>query len=316
MKKIALCLLIMCMLCMSSAYAEGSPKLIVDSVEAAKGDTVSININIQNNPGFAAMVLDLSYDNNVLSPVAVEGSEVLGDVGIVSNLQQGGDLKQFNPISLIVINPTDINGDGKVFAITFKVIDDLVEDVELNLSYKESDVSNQNYEDINCEIVQGFVKVKTEHTENTVKNDKAIDTDINYVGKLPDNKEVDQPSIVNTTDEIWVLIDNERVLFDQQPIIKQDKTLVPMRAIFEKLGAKIYWDDSTKTAIAEKNGVVIKIQIDNNIMKKGDEEIVLDVPAQLLNSRTLVPIRAISEAFGCKVDWIGEIRTVTIVTSK
>lgn len=144
----------------------------------------------------------------------------------------------------------------------------------------------------------------------------SIDTDINYVGKLPDNKEVDQPSIVNTTDEIWVLIDNERVLFDQQPIIKQDKTLVPMRAIFEKLGAKIYWDDSTKTAIAEKNGVVIKIQIDNNIMKKGDEEIVLDVPAQLLNSRTLVPIRAISEAFGCKVDWIGEIRTVTIVTSK
>ena len=316
MKKIALCLLIICMLCVSSAYAEGSPKLIVDSVEAAKGDIITINISIQNNTGFAAMVLDLSYDNNVLSPVAVEGSEVLGNVGIVSNLQQGGNLKQYNPISLIAINPTDIKCDGKVFSITFNVIDDLDKDVELNLSYKESNISNQNYEDINCEIVQGFVKAKTEQTEEIVNNDKVIDTNIKDLVKLPNSKEVVQHSIVNTTDEIWVLIDNERVLFDQLPIIKQDRTLVPMRAIFEKLGAKVDWDDNTKTAIAEKNGIVIKIQIDNKLMKKGDEEIVLDVPAQLLNSRTLVPIRAISEAFDCKVDWIGEARTVTILTSK
>lgn len=317
MKKITLILLIICTICVSmTAYAENSPRLIVESVEAVTGDTITVNINIENNPGFAAMVLELSYDSNVLSPVSVSGGEVLGNIGILSNIQQGGDLKQYNPVSLTVINPTDIKDNGNVFAVIFNVFGELEEDVELNLSYKEADISNQNYEDVNCEIVQGFVKAKSEQSYDDSNEDNVIDSSVEDVDKSPDSKETVQKPIVNTTDEIWVLIDNERVLFDQQPIIKQDRTLVPMRAIFEKLGAKVDWDDSTKTAIAEKNGIVIKIQIDNNIMKKGEEDIVLDVPAQLLNSRTLVPIRAISEAFGCKVDWLGEARTVTIVTSK
>lgn len=317
MKKITLILLIICTMCVSlTAHAENPPKLIVESVEALTGETITVNINIENNPGFAAMVLDLSYDNNVLSPVSVSGGEILGNVGILSNIQQGGDLKQYNPISLTVINPTDIKGDGNVFSVTFNVFGELEEDVELNLSYKEADISNQDYEDVNCEIVQGFVKAKLEQSYNNTNEEKTIDSNGKYTEELPDDKKTVQNPIINTTNEIWVLIDNERVLFDQQPIIKQDRTLVPMRAIFEKLGAKVDWDDSTKTAIAEKNGIVIKIQIDNNIMKKGEEDIVLDVPAQLLNSRTLVPIRAISEAFGCKVDWLGEARTVTIVTSK
>lgn len=316
MKKITLILLIICTICVNlTVYAEDSPKLIVESVEALTGDTITININIENNPGFAAMGLDLSYDNNVLSPVSVSGGELLGNVGILSNIQQGGDLKKYNPISLTVINPTDIENDGNVFSVTFNVFGELEEDVELNLSYKEADISNQNYEDVDCEIVQGFVKAKIEQSYNDTNEEKTIDSS-KVTEELPDDKETVQNPIINTTDEIWVLIDNERVLFDQQPIIKQDRTLVPMRAIFEKLGAKVDWDDSTKTAIAEKNGIVIKIQIDNNIMKKGKEDIVLDVPAQLLNSRTLVPIRAISEAFGCKVDWLGEARTVAIVTRK
>ena len=78
---------------------------------------------------------------------------------------------------------------------------------------------------------------------------------------------------------------------------------MPLRAIFEALGAQIEWDDATQTVTASKNGTVIKVQIGNNIMTKNGTQITLDVPAKLVTSRTLVPARAVAEAFGCKVDW-------------
>ncbi len=116
--------------------------------------------------------------------------------------------------------------------------------------------------------------------------------------------------------EITVTVDCAEVVFDQQPIILEGRTLVPMRAIFEKLGAEVTWDDSTKTATAVKDDITIKIQNQNNIMTKNSETITLDVPAQIINSRTLVPVRAISEAFGCSVDWFSDTRTVTVLSDE
>jgi hypothetical protein len=93
-----------------------------------------------------------------------------------------------------------------------------------------------------------------------------------------------------------------------------DRVLVPMRAIFESLGATVGWDGDTQTVTAVRDDVKIVLQIDSNMMYKNDEEIELDVPAKLLNSRTLVPIRAVSEALGAEVEWIGETETVMIRT--
>lgn len=124
-----------------------------------------------------------------------------------------------------------------------------------------------------------------------------------------------------TSDEISVVIDGEKVEFDVKPIMLDDRTLVPMRKIFEALGAVVTWDDETQTAFGTNGKVVIAFQIDNNIMTKSaanaqSEVIELDVAAQLINDRTLVPIRAISESFGCDVDWIDEIQTVVIKTAE
>lgn len=52
--------------------------------------------------------------------------------------------------------------------------------------------------------------------------------------------------------------------------------------------------------------------IGSSTMQKDGKDITLDVPAQLINDRTLVPVRAIAEAFGCNVDWNGNTQTVTI----
>ncbi|MBQ7901830.1 MAG: SurA N-terminal domain-containing protein, partial [Clostridia bacterium] len=113
---------------------------------------------------------------------------------------------------------------------------------------------------------------------------------------------------------ITVVLDGEYVQFDVQPTIIDGRTLVPMRAIFEALGAQVEWQGETQTASSQKGDTKVAIQIDNTQMKVNDNEITLDVPARLIDSRTLVPVRAISEAYDCHVSWNSGKRTVVIIS--
>ena len=98
------------------------------------------------------------------------------------------------------------------------------------------------------------------------------------------------------------------------PQIVNDRTMVPMRKIFESMGAEVLWEDSTQTIRAFKSGITVVMQINNNEMTVDGSKIVLDVPPQLSKSRTVVPVRAIAESFGCTVNWNGETNTVIITT--
>lgn len=114
-------------------------------------------------------------------------------------------------------------------------------------------------------------------------------------------------------DEISVMVAGELLTFDQPPVIVNDRTLVPLRAIFEALGVIVDWDEETQTIAAQSgDNTVIKLQIGSDKMLVNGEEKTLDVPAQKINDRTLVPVRAISESLGCTVEWIEETNTVKI----
>ena len=118
-----------------------------------------------------------------------------------------------------------------------------------------------------------------------------------------------------SSNEIKVYLNNKQLNFDTYPITEKDRTLVPMRAIFEALGAEVEWENETQTATATKDGITVSVTIDSNKMQKNGEEIELDVPARLVeDSRTLVPLRAVSEAFGCQVEWDEELQRVDIYT--
>lgn len=114
--------------------------------------------------------------------------------------------------------------------------------------------------------------------------------------------------------DVDVKINNASLIFDQTPIIKNSRTLVPLRTIFEMLGAKVEWDGSTQTVTATKGGTTIVMTIGSNKMYKNGVEITLDVPPEIINSRTLVPVRAVAESFDCAVEWDGENYTVNIST--
>ncbi len=103
--------------------------------------------------------------------------------------------------------------------------------------------------------------------------------------------------------------------FDVPPQIINERTMVPLRAIFEALGASVNWDEATRTITSEKDGTSIKMTVDSSIMYVNGNEVTLDSPACVVDGRTLVPVRAISEAYNTNVDWNGDTRTVTITSS-
>lgn len=116
-------------------------------------------------------------------------------------------------------------------------------------------------------------------------------------------------------DEITVLVNGTAVEFeDQTPFIENDRTLVPMRAIFEALGAYVDWDEETRTIVSYDpvSDVSITMQADSNVMFVGEKEVTLDVPAKIVNDRTVVPVRAVAEGMNSIVDWDEATRTVIV----
>ncbi len=103
--------------------------------------------------------------------------------------------------------------------------------------------------------------------------------------------------------EISVFIDYMWMDFDAQPKLKNGRVLVPMRAIFEYLGAEVEWFGDTQVVRATKDNTLIQIGIGSQILYKDYVPTQLDVPAELIDGKTYVPVRAISEAFGYKVEW-------------
>lgn len=113
---------------------------------------------------------------------------------------------------------------------------------------------------------------------------------------------------------VKVELDGKVLNFDVPPQLINKRTMVPLRAIFEALGATVYWDDNTQTVLAVRSDKQITMKIGSYTMVVNDQTVILDTPSCMVNDRTLVPVRAISEAFGCSVQWEDSTQTVFINT--
>ncbi|WP_025027117.1 stalk domain-containing protein [Caldalkalibacillus mannanilyticus] len=111
-----------------------------------------------------------------------------------------------------------------------------------------------------------------------------------------------------------VVLDGDYLVFDQPAIIKNNSTMVPLRAIFEELGATIEWNAAEKTVVAVKDDRHISLKIGDSTAMINGEKIQLSTPAQIIGGRTLVPLRFVSEALGAKVSWDGATKTVYIAS--
>lgn len=116
----------------------------------------------------------------------------------------------------------------------------------------------------------------------------------------------------DVSSEISVYVDGKKIEFDVPPQIIDGRTMVPMRAVFEKFGAYIEWNDEEKQILAEVPGVILFMKIGNTKIMRNFCEYTIDVPAQIIDGRTLIPIRAVSEILGADVEWDDSTKTVNI----
>ncbi|MCL1975049.1 MAG: stalk domain-containing protein [Firmicutes bacterium] len=113
---------------------------------------------------------------------------------------------------------------------------------------------------------------------------------------------------------IVVIVNGAVLSLDTPPLIEAGRTLIPLRAIAESLGASVDWDSATRKVGIALNEDELVLIIDSKNALVNDHTVQMDVPARIVENRTLVPARFISESFHAEVGWDEVTRTVTIIT--
>jgi hypothetical protein len=100
-----------------------------------------------------------------------------------------------------------------------------------------------------------------------------------------------------------VYLDGQRLYFDVDPIIENNSTLVPLRGIFEAMGAEVSWDQESLTAKAVNNDTTVLLTVGSMSATVNGQVQSLAIPAKIVNQRILAPLRFVGEAFGGEVSW-------------
>lgn len=115
-----------------------------------------------------------------------------------------------------------------------------------------------------------------------------------------------------SAEDIKIIYDGRELELDTAPQLVNDTTLVPMRAIFEAFGAKVKWDGDTQSVTAKKKSKTIYMTIGSDEITKNDETVKAQTAPQIIDGRTMIPVRVVSELLGLDVDWNVEDRAVII----
>lgn len=115
--------------------------------------------------------------------------------------------------------------------------------------------------------------------------------------------------------EIAVYLDGEKIMFDVEPQIIDGRTMVPIRAIFESMGAEVLWDGQTGSATCTKGDTVVKMAVGSLDLYINGQSAQMDVPPVVIDGRTLAPARYAAEAFGATVQW-SERNNAVVICSK
>lgn len=109
-----------------------------------------------------------------------------------------------------------------------------------------------------------------------------------------------------------IMIKGKHIKFDTPPVIKDGRTLIPVKALSEAFGAEVKWISAERKVIITKGDIEIVLKLDSNKIYVNGVEKTIDVPASSINSRTVVPMRFIVEQLGLKVNWNRDSKDIEI----
>ncbi|WP_018924351.1 NlpC/P60 family protein [Salsuginibacillus kocurii] len=135
-----------------------------------------------------------------------------------------------------------------------------------------------------------------------------------YIGAKRVIEEQEESSVLGESggEPVEVVVNGEALQLDQDAIINDGRTVIPMRAIFEELGATVDWNGADKSITGTSGDTTVSLTIGENTAQANGSSVTLDEPAQVVNERTMVPLRFIGETLGATVEWQSDTRTVVI----
>ncbi len=139
-----------------------------------------------------------------------------------------------------------------------------------------------------------------------------------YGGKVEVSYEVkvsrlaEQGNIEGNSETVLLYLADVPLILDVAPVIIENRTLVPLRGIFSAFGAEVSWDGTLQKVTIKTAEKTIELKIGSNIALVNGQDTLLDTFPRLVNNRTMVPLRFISESIGVQVDWDPELRTIDL----
>jgi hypothetical protein len=116
-------------------------------------------------------------------------------------------------------------------------------------------------------------------------------------------------------DDIRIEIDGEMLELDVAPIVESGRVLLPIAHMLRALGAEVTWNAADRTVTIQQNDISILLEIDDQIAIVNGNAVMMDVPARILNSRTIVPLRFVAENLEAEVVWNEEHRIVHVTSA-
>lgn len=111
---------------------------------------------------------------------------------------------------------------------------------------------------------------------------------------------------------ILAFVEGEELAFDVQPLLEQNRVLVPVRKVAEALGARVAYDREANTVTIRQGGREVVLAVGQPTAWIDGQQVALDVPAQVVDGRLVVPLRFVAQAFGAKVSWLAQEQAIVI----
>ncbi len=111
---------------------------------------------------------------------------------------------------------------------------------------------------------------------------------------------------------IKAFVNGKQPKFDVQPFVKEGRTLVPFRAMAASLDAEVSYDAATKTVTVIRGDTTVKLTLGSNVALVNKNKVTLDVTAEAVQGRTVIPLRFLSEALGAEVTYDAETKSIIV----
>ena len=222
-----------------------------------------------------------------------------------------------------VATSVDFRIDGKEILDEVDGVITISIDYNKNKSYDVVSVTTRGVvEDYNAEVKDGYIVFNTDisnidyvvvQSDGTTNNSQntSQNTSPEYIQGYEKNKVM----VMSIDSKVMQLYGNTYVN-DVAPIIKNSRTMLPIRIIAENLGGRVTWDGDSRKVTVSRDNIYIELFIDSSYAKVNGQVVILDSPAFISNDRTYLPVRFIAENLGATVIWDNYSREVIISPEK